>query len=76
MWATRWLFRQGNVSRLTQHIAFRCLQALGDRIEANDLGLSQRGLTTGAVAVDPGDVMNFLSGSFHEFSQEVLFVIR
>ena len=75
MWATRWLFRQRNVGRLTQDIAFRCLQALGDRIEANDLGLSQRGLTTGAIAVDPRDVMNFLPGSFHELPQEVMFVI-
>ena len=55
-----WLLCDGHVGGLAQDFAFRGPQALGDAVEANYFGATERRLTRGAIAVGPYNVMDFL----------------
>jgi hypothetical protein len=63
------------VGDLAEDLAFRNLEALSDAIEPACLSLRQSRLATRTVAIDPGDVVTFLAGGFHQLSQEAVFVI-
>lgn len=57
---------------MAEEIAFRELQAVGEGVEAGDLGLGERGNAGGAVAVDPVHMVRLLAGEFHEVAEKEL----
>jgi len=46
-----------------------------DRIESDHLGLSERGMTVGAIAIDPLYQMVLLARGFDQIPQEGLFIV-
>jgi hypothetical protein len=57
-----------------EHLALGNSQSARDLVQADNIGLTQRGLAFRAVAINPCDVVRLLSGGFYKVPQEGLFV--